>query len=96
MNNTQNYNYSGHTTYKICVLGQLDSHLKDVFGGFKIENLKTRRNEITTLTGKLTDQSALSGLLNTLFNYNYTILSVVVIENPDEEMITEESKLPNQ
>ncbi|CAB5092750.1 hypothetical protein D3OALGA1CA_2928 [Olavius algarvensis associated proteobacterium Delta 3] len=64
-------------TYRIRVIGSLDPDWSDRLGGMYIS---TRNEEdqgaVTSLVGTLSDQAALSGILNTLYEMHYTLLSV--------------------
>jgi hypothetical protein len=67
------------TVYTIRVLGVLDKNWSDYFGGLTIKTDTTgseERTSITTITGQMADQAALHGLLNTLYDYQYPLLSV--------------------
>lgn len=71
-------------TYKIKVEGVLDEHWSDRFAGMQIEVLKRKDQScVTTLTGRLVDQSELTGVLNSLAEMHLPILSVecLAIEN---------------
>jgi hypothetical protein len=65
--------------YKISVVGFLDENMSDRLGGLTILNTEPEQNlaaPIVTLTGKLTDQAALFGVLNALYNMRFPLLSV--------------------
>jgi hypothetical protein len=56
-------------TYRICVQGKLDKRYSDRLGGLTITLAKDDENApVTTLYGRLLDQGALIGVLNTLYN----------------------------
>jgi hypothetical protein len=68
-------------TYRISILGTLDKQLSDYYGGMTIEHtLVLHQYPVTILTGLLTDQSALVGVINTLYNFGYPILTVECVE----------------
>ena len=77
-------------TYQIKVEGALEESWSDQFGGMRIE-LLTRKDQscVTTLTGRLVDQSELTGVLNGLAQMHLPILSVecVSIENETTESL---------
>jgi hypothetical protein len=56
-------------TYRICVQGRLDKRYCNRLGGLTIsvEN-DDNHAPVTTLYGRLVDQAALLGVLNTLYN----------------------------
>lgn len=74
---TKTFKHKGPATYQICIAGFVDDSLTPILGGMKITHQKTKRNDISMLIGELLDQSALNGVLNTLFSYNFTVLSVM-------------------
>lgn len=74
---TSNLSFSGSAFYVIKVLGELSSDYSKRLGGMKIsveERLDSK--PISILEGKLRDQAALSGILNTLYQFHLTVLSV--------------------
>lgn len=67
---------SNSPTYKIRVAGRISLEWQDWLGGLEIQP-----GEITTLVGRLPDNSALYGVLEHLANLNVTLLSVEQIAN---------------
>lgn len=69
-------------TYRIEVEGLLEESWSDRFAGMRIRSRKRADDSIvTSLTGRLMDQSELTGVLNGLAEFHLPILSV---ENIDE------------
>ncbi len=69
-------------TYRISILGILDKNWSDYCGGMTIEHERDpKRYSMTILTGRLADQSALIGVLNSLYDIGCPILSVECIES---------------
>jgi hypothetical protein len=67
--------------YRIRIQGILDKHWSDYYGGMTIEQEgEPKQFAITKLMGKLSDQSALIGVLNSLHDIGYPILSVEYLE----------------
>ena len=67
--------------YRIRIQGILDKNLSDYYGGMTIEHEgDSKQSVMTSLMGKLADQSALIGVLNALFDIGYPILSVEYLE----------------
>ncbi len=64
--------------YIIQVKGHLDSHWEQWIEGMKITRAD---NDVTILSGKVSDQSALLGLLEAIHNLNLTLLSVQKVES---------------
>lgn len=63
--------------YQIRILGFLDKSYSDRLGGLLITHTMVDEEEtITTLTGPLIDQAALSGVLNALFDMRFSVLLV--------------------
>jgi hypothetical protein len=63
--------------YRICIRGYLDTNWSDYCGGMTIEHTSDPKfNAITIMTGRLIDQSALIGVLNSLHDLGSPIISV--------------------
>jgi hypothetical protein len=74
--------------YRIRIEGSLEPAWSDRLGGLAIEaDASGDPGSVTTLAGALVDQSALSGVLNTLVDLHLRILSV--------ECLSAESDLPH-
>ena len=68
-------------TYTISVLGILDKKWSDYCGGMTIEHdILLDEYPMTNLTGQLIDQSALIGVLNSLYDMGCPIISVECVE----------------
>jgi hypothetical protein len=69
--------FDGPGRYRICVQGYLDHSWSDRLGGMQIQAPDPEApQQVTTLTGELIDQAALSGVLNTIYDMHMTLLSV--------------------
>jgi hypothetical protein len=67
--------------YRIRIQGILDKNWSDYCGGMTIEHEgDPKRYAVTILMGRLADQSALIGVLNSLHDMGYPILSVEYLE----------------
>ena len=67
--------------YRITIQGILDTNWSDYYGGMTIKpEGDPKHNVRTILMGKLPDQSALIGVLNSLHDIGYPILSVEYLE----------------
>jgi hypothetical protein len=64
-------------SYQVNVLGRIDPSMSDLLGGMTIspDTVETC-SQVTTLRGKLSDQAALAGVLNTLYELHMTVLLV--------------------
>src|SRR6266566_5968191 len=68
-------------TYRISILGTLDTNWSDYCGGMKIEHdIVLNQYPVTILTGVLTDQAALIGVINSLYDLGCPLLSVECVE----------------
>jgi hypothetical protein len=76
------YPYSRPGNYRIRVLGSLDESWSERLGGLRITafNPKDRKGPVTELIGKVRDQAELSGILETLYEMHFTLLSVEMLE----------------
>jgi len=71
----------GPAIYKIRVQGRLSAKWADRIEGMNItEDPSTGGKPETVLVGRIRDQAALSGILNTLYEIHLPVLSVVCIE----------------
>ena len=63
--------------YRISILGTLEKKWSDYYGGMTIEHESDpKRGAMSILTGRLADQAALIGVLNSLYDIGYRIHSV--------------------
>lgn len=70
-------NFSGPAIYKITVDGELGVDMSDRIGGMQIKVDRSVPGEpVSMLVGRIDDQAALSGVLNTLYELHLSILSV--------------------
>jgi len=92
-------------TYQIVVQGRVDQNWSDALAGMEIRLDRERNTPVTILKGELSDQTALAGLLNTLYELHMPVLSVVCLsyssisdqteasaENPSGEKIKNQGK----
>lgn len=73
--------YEGKATYQITIQGKVDPNFIARFSGFYVTHIETESKTLSTLTGKIEDQEALSGLLNILFDHQHKIISVLKLDN---------------
>ena len=67
--------------YRIMIQGILDKNWADYYGGMTIEHEGDPKHDaMSILLGRLADQSALIGVLNSLHDIGYPILSVEYLE----------------
>ena len=73
----KNLKFEKPATYRIRVTGHLDDSLADQLGGMIITRAFTAdKQPMTILIGHLTDQAALSGVLNELYELHLPLLTV--------------------
>jgi hypothetical protein len=72
--------HTGAAVYQITVEGFLEIGYLPLTQGMNIHHHETDSKYLTIISGSLVDQSALSGLLNSLTEYRYTIVSVLKID----------------
>lgn len=68
--------------YQITVEGELDSGWAESFGGLTIGLEYLGDHSVSTLTGPVTDQAALRGMLCKMWDLNLTLIRVRRIEVP--------------
>lgn len=62
--------------FRITVLGHLGVEWADYLRGMTIDNLVDKETPVAAITGRLPDQAALLGVLNTLYDSHITVLAV--------------------
>ena len=73
--------YDCPATYQISVQGRIDPTWSDRLEGMTICQAAVESNPpVTTLEGELSDQAALAGVLNTLYDLHLSILLVKRLE----------------
>jgi hypothetical protein len=71
-------------TYQIRVQGRIAPTMSDLLGGMSFCAEAVEADQpVTTLHGELSDQAALAGVLNTLYELNLTVIMVKRLD-PDE------------
>jgi len=68
--------YDSPATYHIVVQGQIDQSWFDRLEGMQCQVRVEADAPVTILEGELSDQAALAGVLNTLYELHLTLLSV--------------------
>jgi hypothetical protein len=67
-------------TYQISVQGRIDPNMSDLLGGMAIQiKLEETKPPVTMLKGELSDQAALAGVLNSLYELHLPVISVELI-----------------
>ena len=78
MDKLKNIPSSTPNNFRIEVVGKLNKSLSDVLGGSSISHKAINNKIISLLEGKMIDQSELIGILNTLYNMRFEIISVKI------------------
>jgi hypothetical protein len=85
MDTCNNIKFGGKATYKIKVQGKLNKNWSESLGGMTINTeLISEKQFVTTLTGLIQDQAALSGILNTLYEMHLPVISVKCIGTKED------------
>jgi hypothetical protein len=75
--------FSAAAIYSIHVEGLLDVSWSERLAGMNIKTIKRKnRPNVTTLSGQLTDQAELLGVLNALYNLRITLMAVERLDAP--------------
>jgi hypothetical protein len=81
MENQRKYTFDSPGVYRIRIHGQLDDAWLDRLGAMEVlEKSSKEDKKVTALTGRLQDQAALAGVLDTLYGMQCTLISVELIE----------------
>jgi len=73
-------NYKGRATYQITVKGKVDPVFMNRLNNLSVSHTETRDQTLSTLTGEITDDEALNGLLNILFDHQFPVISLMKID----------------
>ena len=72
--------FQSNATYQIIVEGKVEPLLLEMLPvAFKINYLEKDGKEISSLLGRVEDQAQLTGVLNTIYNTRFTVISVLKI-----------------
>ena len=76
----KNFGFSKPAVYQIKIQGILDESYSNRLGGMQIRiSKKPGKEAISILTGRVNDQAALSGILNSLYEMHLLVLSVEIL-----------------
>ena len=72
----------GPATYQIRVSGHLDSSWSERLGGMQVTKIRGSDGQPETiLVGRLSDQAALSGIMNSLYELHMPVLSAECVNS---------------
>jgi hypothetical protein len=81
----ENFKFNSTASYRICVKGFLDESWSERFNGMKINNqVNGEFSPMTALVGTLGDQTALIGVLNSIYELHLPVVSVELLGSDDE------------
>ena len=76
------FTFQKSAMYKIKVQGELNENWSERLLGMQISIERSQdKKPVSVLIGQINDQSALSGVLNALYEYNMTIISVRMLKS---------------
>ena len=79
---TDHLTMSGPATYRIIVQGELDLDMGNRLAGMSISRRENEDGDTESiLVGRLPDQAALSGVLNTLYDLQLPVISADCLES---------------
>jgi hypothetical protein len=67
--------------YQITVQGRVDKRFLHLLGNLKLDETSFSKETVTVLTGEVEDQAALSGILETLIDNRYSLISVLKLNS---------------
>jgi hypothetical protein len=74
---SRRFSFDSPASYQICVEGMVDPEWSDRLGGMAITaEIVTDGSNLSTLSGELSDQAALNGVLSTLYEWHLPVVSV--------------------
>ncbi len=74
--------FEAQASYRIRVQGHLDDSWSDRLGGMVLTRAFTAdKQPMTILIGHLSDQAALAGVMNALYNLHLPVISVELIDD---------------
>ncbi len=86
---------SDPASYRICVQGRVEQSWRGRLGGMAAEEaVAADGNVVTTLTGALADQAALTGVLQMLYGLHLPVLSAERIADVPEQDIQDAPSRP--
>lgn len=78
-------NFTKEAVYKIVVDGVLNKNYSDRFEGMQVKvHREENKKPISVIIGEIRDQSALSGMLNYLYDLHFTVISVNMLIEKDQ------------
>jgi len=80
-------NFSGPGRYRIEIQGELGSNWSDRLGDMRVfPSSSGNDNKVTAIEGRVRDQAALVGVLNTLYELHLPLLSVRYLDETNADL----------
>ena len=77
------FSFSEPAHYQIKVLGELSQEWSELLRGMEVvEERGEHTKPVCIITGKISDQTALAGILNTLYEFHLPVIFVKKMEDP--------------
>jgi hypothetical protein len=81
---TADIDFAGAATYRIVIQGELEPFYSDRLAGMAVSiTHRDDRKPLTTLSGTVSDQAELSGVLETLYTLHLPLVSLAQIRRGD-------------
>ena len=81
------FSFRKPAVYKIEVQGELNGSFAERLGGMQINVIRSPGSKpVSVLVGQINDQAALSGILTTLYDFQFTIISVIMLKENLSEL----------
>ena len=84
LHTNKDFDFKKAAIYKIKVKGEMTDGWPERIWGLQIHQVKGN-NTISTLVGRIADQSALSGILNMLYDKHITVISINMLSEIDND-----------
>lgn len=84
-NQAETFGFNKPAIYQIEVLGKISTEWVDRLSGMSAAYEEGNKGMVSILTGRLSDQAALSGVLNSLYDMHLTVLSVKMLKKENKE-----------
>ena len=81
-NNLENIAFTKPAIYRIVFEGEIEGHMIEQHWGLQVAaEKKSDKKAISTLIGRIDDQSQLKGILQLLYDKHYTLISVNMLSD---------------
>ena len=85
-NNKPEFNFQKPAVYKIKVQGEIEKSWAGKLQGLQINIERSQsKNPVSVLVGQINDQSALSGIMHTLYDMHMTVISVHMLSEIEQD-----------